>query len=198
MTDQLLAAYVVYAFVSSITPGPNNIMLLTSGLNFGILRTVPHMLGVNLGFVAMVMIMGLGLGTLFVRFPMLHTVLKYAGAAYLLYLAWRIANAGAIKAATAGGRPLTFLEAAAFQWINPKAWVMAVTSIATFTRPETVFHDLPVIGLVLLVINLPSILTWVGFGAALQRILSDPVKLRAFNIVMAGLLALTVVPMLRE
>ena len=127
----LLGPLALFALVSSITPGPNNVMLATSGLNFGFRRTIPHLLGVSIGFTLMVFLVGVGLGSVFQQVPALYTVLKYAGAAYLLYLAWKIANAGEMKDGVSRARPMTFLQAAAFQWVNPKAWVMAVGIIAT-------------------------------------------------------------------
>ncbi len=129
-TAELLVAFVLFAFVSSITPGPNNTMLLSSGVNFGFNRTVPHMLGISCGFAVMVLAVGLGLGAVFKAYPLLYTVLRYAGAAYLLYLAYKIATSGPVRD-TGGqeGRPMSFLAAAAFQWVNPKAWVMAIGAI---------------------------------------------------------------------
>ena len=132
----LLGPLALFALVSSITPGPNNVMLATSGLNFGFRRTIPHLLGVSIGFTLMVFLVGVGLGSVFQQVPALYTVLKYAGAAYLLYLAWKIANAGEMKDGVSRARPMTFLQAAAFQWVNPKAWVMAVGIIATYTPPS--------------------------------------------------------------
>lgn len=122
----LLGPLALFALVSSITPGPNNIMLASSGLTFGFRRTIPHMLGVNLGFTLMLVLVGLGLGTMFQQLPWLYTVLKYAGAMYLLYLAWKIAMSGPLESGAQRGRPFTFMQAALFQWVNPKAWVMAV------------------------------------------------------------------------
>ena len=131
MTPELLIAFATYAFVTSITPGPNNTMLLASGANFGFGPTVPNILGISLGFAAMVLAVGLGAGALFVAFPLAHDILRYGGALYLMVLAWRLARSGGAGTAETGARPLTFLEAAAFQWINPKAWIMAVGAVAT-------------------------------------------------------------------
>ena len=137
MTSELLLAFILFAFVTSVTPGPNNMMLLASGVNFGIRRSLPHMLGISLGFMLLVAAVGLGLGQLFEQFPPLYTVLRYGGAAYLLYLAWKIAGSGAPDAdGKATGKPFTFLQAAAFQWVNPKAWIMAIGAITTYTPQE--------------------------------------------------------------
>ena len=136
MTFDLLAALLFYAFVASITPGPNNLMLMASGANFGFRRTVPHMLGVALGFVFLALMVGLGLAGLFLAFPASHTVLKAVSVAYLLWLAWKIANAAPARAEAAAGRPFAFLQAAAFQWVNPKAWAMALTAVTASAGPE--------------------------------------------------------------
>ena len=127
MSTSLLSAFVLFAFVSSITPGPNNTMLLASGVNFGFRRSMPHALGISIGFMLLVICVGLGLGEVFKVFPWAYTLLRYVGAAYLLYLAWKIANAGGMSdSQDEQGKPMTFLGAAAFQWVNPKAWIMAL------------------------------------------------------------------------
>ena len=128
-----MLALSAFAFVTSITPGPNNLMLLASGMNYGFARTVPHMLGISVGFGVMCLAVGFGLHELFTRHPVVYEVMKWAGVAYLLYLAWRIATAGVVSDAkgSARGKPLTLWEAAAFQWINPKAWAMAVSAFST-------------------------------------------------------------------
>ena len=135
MNPDLLLALVGFAVVSSITPGPNNMMLLASGVNFGMRRTMPHMMGVCLGFTLMLVIVGLGLGAAIMAVPLLHTVLKYGSGAYLLWLAWSLATSGGLGGSQTGARPMRFIEAALFQWINPKAWMMTITAIATFANP---------------------------------------------------------------
>ena len=140
MSSDVFLALLLYAFVTSITPGPNNFMLLASGVNFGFVRTIPHMLGIGIGFLTLLVGVGLGLGALLTAFPMLHGALKVAGAAYLLYLAWRIGTSRSLgKDGEEKTRPMTFIEAAAFQWVNPKAWVMAVTAMAVYTNPDRPF-----------------------------------------------------------
>ena len=140
MSTDLFVALLAYAFVTSITPGPNNFMLLASGVNFGFWRTVPHMFGISVGFASLLIGVGCGLGALLTAFPALHTSLKVAGGAYLLYLAWRIASSRSLATdGEAAPRPMTLLEAAAFQWVNPKAWVMAVVAMAAYTNPERPF-----------------------------------------------------------
>lgn len=197
MSLDAFLALLVYAFVTSITPGPNNLMLLSSGVNFGFVRTVPHMLGIGGGFLTLLLGVGLGLGALLTAVPSLHLVLKIAGGAYLLYLAWRIAMSRSMGQGEAGGRPMTFLEAAAFQWVNPKAWVMAISAMAIYTNPAAPFISMLVVALAFAAVNLPSVSTWAGFGMALRGFLADPVRLKWFNIAMGFLLAASLWPMLR-
>ncbi len=198
MSSDVLFALLVYAFVTSITPGPNNFMLLASGVNYGFVRTVPHMLGIGIGFLVLLLAVGFGLGAALTAFPALHTALKVAGGAYLLYLAWKIATARSMDtAAGAKARPMSFLEAAAFQWVNPKAWVMAITAMAVYTNPDRPFLSVLVISVAFALVNLPSVSTWAGFGTALRGFLADPVRLKWFNIAMGLALAATLWPMLR-
>lgn len=194
----LLGPLALFALVSSITPGPNNVMLAASGLNFGFRRSMPHLLGVNLGFTLMIFLVGVGLGSVFQQVPQLYTVLKYVGAAYLLYLAWKIANSGGMEDGAVSGKPMTFLQAAAFQWVNPKAWVMAVGVIATYTPQAGFFANLVIATVVCGIVNLPSIGVWVTFGTALRRVLHKPWAIRAFNISMALLLVASLYPVALE
>ena len=197
MTPALLLAFVGFAFVSSITPGPNNTMLLASGANYGFRRTVPHIAGISLGCVFMLLLVGFGLGQAFAAVPWLYRVLRWVGAAYLLWLAWRIATAGTMKdGAAGGGRPLTFWQAAAFQWVNPKAWVMVVGAASTYAPREDFGRGVVVLALLLGLVNVPSICVWAGFGTALRPWLSQPRRARAFNVIMALLLVLSLLPML--
>jgi threonine/homoserine/homoserine lactone efflux protein len=198
MSSEAFLALLVYAFVTSITPGPNNLMLLASGVNFGFTRTIPHMLGVGIGFVVMLLAVGFGIGAVLTAFPMLHAGLKVAGTLYLLYLSWKIAMTRSFNSGPESkSRPMTFLEAAAFQWVNPKAWVMAVTAVAVYSNPAAPLVSVVLIGVVFGLVNLPSVSTWAGFGTALRGFLSDPVRLKWFNIAMGLLLAATLWPMLR-
>lgn len=197
MTATAFLALLGYAFVTSITPGPNNFMLLSSGVNFGFVRTIPHMLGIAIGFLVLLLAVGLGLGAVLTAFPALHTVLKIAGSAYPLYLAWKIATSRSMGGKSgAGGQPLRFIDAAAFQWVNPKAWVMAITAMAVYTDPARPFLSVVLIAVAFAAVNLPSVSTWAGFGTALRGFLSDPVRLKWFNIAMGLLLAATLWPML--
>jgi threonine/homoserine/homoserine lactone efflux protein len=194
---ELFAALVAFAFVSSITPGPNNLMLMTSGTNFGFVRTIPHMLGVSVGFTLMIVLVGAGLAKVFELYPLAHTVLKYGSVAYLLYLAWKIATSappGAKGEAVAAAKPMTFIHAALFQWVNPKAWTMALTAVSAYTLPANPMLSLLLVAAVFGAINLPSVGSWTLMGVQLRRFLSDPVKLRAFNVVMAVTLVATLYP----
>ncbi|MCC5973183.1 MAG: LysE family translocator [Rubellimicrobium sp.] len=187
MTIDLLLPLVLFAFVTSITPGPNNLMLMASGANFGLRRTVPHMLGVAIGFVAMVIGIGLGIAALFELYPASRVALMACSVVYLLYLAWKIATAAPRDKGAGAGRPLTFLQAAAFQWVNPKAWAMALSAVTVYAEGpslESVVFVAVVFGLV----NLPSVGVWVILGREMQRILTSPARLRAFNWTMAALL----------
>lgn len=198
MTNDLLLALIVFAFVTSITPGPNNFMLLASGVNFGFRRTIPHMLGIGGGFLTLLLGVGFGLGALLAAWPPLHLALKLVGGAYLLYLAWRIAMSRSLSEKDgSAARPMTFLEAAAFQWVNPKAWVMAVTAMAVYTNPAAPFLSVLIVALAFALVNVPSVSTWAGFGMALRGFLADPVRLKWFNITMGVALAVSLWPMLR-
>jgi threonine/homoserine/homoserine lactone efflux protein len=198
MTYDALLALSVYALVTSITPGPSNFMLLASGANFGFKRTVPQVLGITVGFGSVLIAAGLGLGAAVTAWPALHVALKVAGATYLLYLAWRIGSARSLaQGGEAQGRPLTFLESAAFQWINPKAWVVAMTAMAVYTSPDAPFLSVALVTAAFALVNLPSVSAWAGFGTALKGWLADPVRLRWFNVAMGLLLAATLWPMMR-
>lgn len=192
----LLLAFALFAFVTSVTPGPNNMMLLASGVNFGFSRTIPHMLGICIGFFLLVLGVGLGLGSAFTAWPALYTILRYAGAAYLLYLAWKIATSGPASDSNAQrGEPQSFLGAALFQWVNPKAWIMAIGAISTYTPMQGYFTNVIIISAVFALINLPSVGIWAGFGSLLRNVLRDPVGLRVFNGVMAVLLVASLYPL---
>lgn len=199
LTVDLLLAFTLFAFVTSLTPGPNNTMLLASGVNFGFNRTIPHALGVSCGFFVLVVAVGLGLGAVFRAYPLLYGVLRYAGAAYLMYLAWKIATSGPMQdRAASEARPLGFWGAAAFQWVNPKAWVMAVGAITTYTPLDNYFTNVWIIAAVFALINMPTICIWVGCGSLLRNVLRDPRWLRLFNSAMALLLVVSLYPLLFE
>ena len=194
MTYELLIGLIGFAVASSITPGPNNLMLMASGANFGFRRTIPHMVGISLGHAFMVMLVGLGLGKLFDTYPVAQTVLQVLSTGYLLYLAWKIANAAPPQEGVARGKPFTFFQAAAFQWVNPKAWYMAVYAVTNYTPPGEGYWPVLIVAGVFAATNQPSVAIWVAMGTQIKRLLTRPRFLRAFNWTMAGLLILTLVP----
>jgi len=198
MSLDVFLALLAFAFVSSVTPGPNNLMLLSSGVTFGLRRTIPHMLGIGFGFVVLLLAIGAGLGALLTAFPALHLLLKIAGGAYLLYLAYKLATSGAPEADEAGNaRPLGFWGAVAFQWVNPKGWVMGVTAMATYTAQDSYWPTMLLVAFAFGLVNLPCVSLWAGLGVMLRNWLADPTRLRIFNITMAALLVLSLWPMLR-
>lgn len=194
MTYDLLLALGLFAFVSSITPGPNNLMLMASGANFGFRRTLPHMLGIGIGFSVMIVLVGVGLVRIFDIYPILHTVLKIVSVIYLLWLAWKIANAAPPEGKLASeGVPFTFIQAALFQWVNPKAWTMALTAISVYT-PDQSLHSVLIVSLVFGLINLPCVSSWTVMGQQMARFLTSAARLRTFNWAMAALLVLSLYP----
>lgn len=192
-------AIITFAVITCVTPGPNNTMIMASGLNYGIQRSLPHYLGICLGFPVMVMAVGLGIAGLFVQFPVLHILLKIIGSAYLTYLAYKIATAPVSDFESSKGRPFSFLQAAAFQWVNPKAWALAVGATVTYTViSDTYVFQVLIIGVIFLVFGSPCIMLWLWFGASLKNVLQNPKYLRTFNITMALLLVASLVPVFNE
>lgn len=198
MSIESFLSLIVFTLVAALTPGPNNLMLLASGVNFGFMRTIPHMAGITLGFLFLMLAVGGGIGALMALYPTLSLALKVAGGAYLLYLAWMIASTRSLD--DRGGRagePLRFMQAVAFQWVNPKAWIMALTAFALYSDPHRpVTSGVLVIGC-FIAVTIPSLSIWTAFGTALRGILRDPVHLRRFNIIMGLLLVASLVPMVR-
>lgn len=193
----LLGPLSLFVLAMSITPGPNVLMVAASAANFGVRPTVPHMLGITLGFPAMVFAVGAGLSGVFQAYPQLHLALKYVGAAYLLFLAWKIANAGHAQTGGAKASPISLIQAALFQWVNPKAWIAAVGAIATYTTlGGNLVFEASVIALVFAAVSLPCLLVWAAMGAGIGRFLESPRARLAFNLTMAGLLVLSLVPVL--
>jgi threonine/homoserine/homoserine lactone efflux protein len=193
MIDPL--AFATYSFVMSITPGPNNVMLTASGATFGFRRTVPHILGVSAGFSVVLLAVCAGLDALFSRWPEIQTVLRWLGAAYLIYLGWRILRSGEAKAAESR-KPLTLMEAAGFQFLNPKAWVMTLTAAAMFLPRELgLLTACAYMVAVMWIVNLPCITVWALFGSSLRGFLAKPTGRATFNIVMAVALAATGITM---
>jgi threonine/homoserine/homoserine lactone efflux protein len=192
-------AIILFAIATCVTPGPNNTMIMTSGLNYGIQRSLPHYLGIILGFPAMVVAVGLGLASLFEQYAVLHLLLKVAGASYLTFLAWKIASAPVSDLSVTEGKPFTFLQAAAFQWVNPKAWVLAVGATATYTVVGSDYSlQVLVIAIIFLVFGAPCIMLWLWFGASLKRLLQKPESIKYFNYAMATLLMLSLLPVFND
>lgn len=199
MSYEIFLALVAFAFVSSVTPGPNNTMLMASGVNFGVWRTVPHMFGIGIGFSFMIFLVGMGLMQLFDAFPVLDTVLKVVSVIYLIWLAYKIATTAPKlpDASQTAGTPMTFFQAAAFQWVNPKAWTMAVYAITNYATAPDNTRSVWAVGTVALVfgiVNFPSVSIWTVLGQQMRRFLTSPTRLRAFNWTMAGFLLLTLIP----
>lgn len=184
-----------FAFAAACTPGPNNIMLAASGVNFGFARTLPHMAGIVVGFTVLMAACAAGVGGLLTTYPVVHTAMKVAGAAYLLWLAWKIANAGQPAAGPAAGNPLTFLQAAGFQWVNPKGVLVAAGAAALFVRPGTALADTVAMLAVFSFATLVSVVLWTLVGRAASRALRDARRARMFNVAMAALLVASIVPM---
>jgi threonine/homoserine/homoserine lactone efflux protein len=194
MNFEVLSALTIFAFVSSITPGPNNLMLMNSGANFGFKKTIPHLLGVGVGFTLMIALVGLGVIKLFDSFPLSYQILKVISIIYLLYLAFKIARSkGSFEQESSSSTPFTFIQAALFQWVNPKAWTMALTSISLYA-PSKSFVAVLFVAIVFGLINLPCISSWVVLGQKIQVLLTDRMRLRAFNITMALLLVMSLYP----
>ena len=195
MTSDRLIAFAVFALVASITPGPNNAMLLASGVNFGLRRTAPHMLGVVIGFALMALSVGFGLQGVLNTVPVVYEIIRWGGAAYMLYLAWKIATAGEMAERGTNPKPITFLQAVAFQWLNPTAFITAATAVTTYRVSNTVAELLLLI-LVLTVVTILSVTLWAAGGVAVRRFLHDPKHRRMFNITMAVLLVASLYPLL--
>jgi threonine/homoserine/homoserine lactone efflux protein len=198
LTPDVAAALALFALASSITPGPNNAMLMASGANFGFRATGRHLAGVVVGFLVLVLVVGLGLGGVFSAYPVLHDALTLVGAVYLLWLAWKIATAKGIGSGAAGQRPLGFWQAFAFQWVNPKGWAMALGAVTAYAPRDGYVVNVIVVAVVFAAINLPCVAAWTGFGLALRRVLGQPRVLRLFNVSMGLLLAASLYPTLRE
>ena len=196
MTPGILAALFAFCVVSTLTPGPNNLMVMASGANFGYRRTLPHMVGIAIGFAVMTVLVGIGLMQIFDRFPVTHTILTVASVLYLLYLAWKIANAAPPDAeAVRSSRPLTFLQAAAFQWVNPKAWTMALTAITVYAADRS-FLAIVVVATMFAAVCIPCVSVWTVLGQQMRKVLTNPSRLRVFNWGMAFLLVASLIPVL--
>jgi threonine/homoserine/homoserine lactone efflux protein len=190
MSLEQLLAFSVFAFVTSVTPGPNNIMLTATGANVGVRRGLPHLFGVALGFALMIFLVAAGIGSVLVDNPMAMRALRLAGVAILLYLAWKIATAGRARDGAAS-RPIGFFEAVAFQWVNPKGWLICASAVGSFLQAERggAVAQAALFGAIFVAVGTPCMFAWLGFGATMQRFLRSDRALRGFNIAMGVLLA---------
>lgn len=188
-------AILLFAFSTTITPGPNNVMIMTSGVNFGVRASLPHLMGISMGFPLMVLFIGLGLGSIFQQLPMLHDVIQIAGIVYLLYLSWQIAYSASLSKGEQQAKPFSFFKAALFQWVNPKAWIMATGAVATYTTLDDQFiYDVLAIASAYLFMAIPCVGAWLLFGKHIKRFLQSQHHLIWFNRTMALLLVISIAP----
>jgi threonine/homoserine/homoserine lactone efflux protein len=193
-TTQLYALF-SFALISVITPGPNNIMLMTSGANVGFKKSIPHMLGITIGFATMVFVLGLGLVNLFSQFPLLHLILHWVSIAYLIYLSYKIATSSNPSESEIDYQPMSLISAAIFQWVNPKAWSMAISAISIYNTSASL-EGVVIICIAFTMANLPSVSMWTLVGTQIQKVLNSTLKLTIFNLSMAILLLASLLPML--
>jgi threonine/homoserine/homoserine lactone efflux protein len=200
MTLEQTVGFVVFSVVAAGTPGPSNALLTATGANVGVVRGIPALLGVAAGMGLMMFVVAFGLGTLILDNPVVLTALKWCGAAVLCWLAWQIATAEHQGANTSPARPVGFLGAAAFQWVNPKSWLVCTSAAATFLDQRTggsALFQSALFGLIFVIASVPSCFPWLAFGAVLQRVLRSRRALRIFNGAMGVLLAASVVLIIR-
>ena len=191
---ELILTVITFAFVTSVTPGPNNIMLTASGANFGFKRTLPHVAGIIIGMMFLNISVGLGLGALFTQFPVLQQTLRIAGSAYLIWLAYKLLSFSSIGNKAEDAKPFSLFQAVAFQYINPKAWIMVISANASFSLiGDGYWWSVFMITTIYAIVGTPSIMLWAGFGQYIRRFLGQQNILRIFNISMATLTALCVV-----
>ncbi len=200
ITPDLLAALAVFAVVSSVTPGPNNLMLMASGINFGLRRTLPHMLGIGIGFTLMIVLIGVGVMQFIEAIPGSGFFIAILSSVYLLFMAWKIATTDTAPVTTnenegqRRSKPFTFLQAALFQWVNPKAWTMALTAISIYAPKSQGWPAVFLVAGIFGIINLPCTSLWAFMGAKLSVFLSDPFRRKTFNIIAASLLVASLYP----
>jgi threonine/homoserine/homoserine lactone efflux protein len=196
VTLDIIMALMLFAFASSVSPGPNNLMLMSSGANFGFRKTFPHLIGVGLGFVLMLVLVGIGIMQVFDLYPASYIILKWCSVIYLVYLSYKVATAAQPENSNSNNvKPFSFIQAVLFQWVNPKGWTMALTAIGIYA-PQRDINSVLFVGIVFGLVMLPSISVWVVLGKKLQKILSSGKRLRIFNGVMATLLLASLYPVL--
>jgi threonine/homoserine/homoserine lactone efflux protein len=192
-------ALILFILTTSITPGPNNVMIMASGANHGFRKSIPHLLGIDLGFPAMLIAVGLGAGQLFQQYPAIFVYLKIVGVCYLCYLAYKIATTPVQNFSTEKAKPMTFWQAVLFQWVNPKAWIMSIGAVVIFTvEGHSYIYQLLVIAASCIAFGTPCTIAWLWFGSSLKKLLSQPNYLRIFNLVMATLLMISLLPVVGE
>lgn len=192
---------IIFCITTSITPGPNNLLMLLSGVKYGVKASLPHFWGICIGFILMVDIVGVGLGEVFTHYPIIHTIMKYVGALYMLYLSYKTVFAGDTLNLTKDNsrKPFTMLQGILFQWVNPKAWIMAIGVIATFTQVnQSIWLQLVPISTIYFIAMIPSVLFWLLGGAGLSKYLANPKHLRVFNWSMGVLLAFSIITIFFE
>ena len=194
MSFELIFALFIFAFVSSITPGPNNIMLMASGTNFGFQKSIPHILGINIGYSMLIFSLGIGLMEVFNLFPLTKNILKSLCVGYLVYLSYRIATSAtsAGKNEEQKSRPMSFTEAMLFQWVNPKGWTMGLSAITIYS-PTNALSSIILVTFAFSITNFPCQCLWVLLGQQFRKLMTSSIKLRIFNYIMAGLLMLTLI-----
>jgi threonine/homoserine/homoserine lactone efflux protein len=199
MSQELWIAASLFAIVSLITPGPNNTLVLSSGVNFGLRRTLPHLAGISIGFGVMQLLVGLGLHGVLGRYPVVLQSLRYVGGAYMLWLAWKLATSHTAPSVVTGrSRPMGFWSATAFQWVNPKAWVMCMTAMSAYLPVGASFTQVLLLVGLFILLGFPCVGIWAAFGSGMRRYLQDPLKLRIFNSTMALALVVSLYPMLKS
>mgnify|MGYP003384878720 CR=1 FL=1 len=187
----------IFAVSSTVTPGPNNIMILTSGLNYGVRNSIPHLLGISFGFPVMIIVIGFGFSVIFEKYPVFNEVIKVLGVAYLLYLAWLIASSSPVSLEGKKSKPLNFFQAALFQWVNPKAWVVATGAVSAYTSVSSdIFAQVIFIALAFLLVAIPSLSVWLIFGVGIRKYLKSTRHQKIFNLSMALLLVGSIIPVL--
>lgn len=188
----------IFAISSTVTPGPNNIMILTSGLNYGVKNSIPHLLGISFGFPVMIIVIGFGFSIIFEKYPLFNEVIKILGVVYLLYLAWLIASSSPVSLEGKKSKPLNFFQAALFQWVNPKAWVVATGAVSAYTSVSSdIFAQVIFIALAFLIVAIPSLSVWLIFGVGIKQYLKSPRHQKIFNLSMALLLIGSIIPVLK-
>ncbi len=192
-------AIFIFAASTTMTPGPNNIMIMTSGLNYGVKKSIPHLLGICFGFPAMVLMVGLGFSVVFETYPIFHEIIKVLGVVYLLYLSWLIASSTPTSLETKNAKPLSFTQAALFQWVNPKAWVMATGAVSAYTSiASDLMPQVFIISVIFFIVAFPCVGIWLLFGRGIKKYLNTPKHQKMFNLSMAALLIASVFPVLKE